>query len=1658
MGKASRITALTSIAISFFCAFSVSSVSLYIKADQAQALTGQGLDDSPWPCRGHDRRHTGQSQYMGIQSAELKWSCQTGNALDSSPAIGSNGSIYVGSNDGKLYALDPDDGSLKWHYQTGRNIDSSPAIGSDGSVYAGSNNGKLYAFNHNDGSLKWSYQTKGIIHSSPAIGIDGTIYVGSDDYNLYAINSNDGSLKWSYLTKERIRSSPAIGSDGTIYAVSYDGSIYAIKPDKSLKWKRPDIGAHIDSSPAIGSDDTIYVGSDSQYLYALAPNDGSIKWKLLTRGNIQSSPAIGSDGIIYVGSNDGRLYAINPDGSLRWDYPTGNPIHSSPAIGADGTIYVGSSNGNLYALNPGNGSPKWIYPTGKAIDSSPAIGADGSIYVGNDDGKFYAIGEDLTSPSCSVTSPAEGALVCGSEALVISGTVADNQGGSGVASVELCFDDECLTIWHEALLEGHGPSLNWSYTGSSFSDGPHTIRVRATDHRGNVQKPPTVRTCQVDLSGPRAFHLVLPADNTWQTKRPAFSWEATTDATSAMGHYEIFIWPADEGGNFVAEGNGSMAGRNGSWAVCSLDDVPPGDVFPVNTGLAPQYQPAVPLTRGTYRWTVRAFDECGNGVYAGQDTHDIRTLMVDTTQPEPPSLTSPADGSAICISHPVFCWQEAVDADSGIDHYELHIDGDVTGAEVQEITPAQTGQICYQAEGSMENGQFAWYVRAIDRAGQGRDSEIRRFTVELDIRPPGVVITSPGQNSYQGPLGFRLLGSCSDDPAGCPSGVAAVEVAEVSGDGIQQWIPARLSDDGQAWWIDCPVSTNGPITFTARAKDHAGNISHSEECPSLTVMGDITPPQPFALLSPAEGIFCPATPTFQWEAATDTGSFVARYILYFDDSNTTALEISLLPEVSFTPGAFSTPGTFSTPDTFFTPDTYFTPESSPAPAISFVSTNGSATSSIISYTLTDEQALTQGVYTWTVRAVDAVGLSTLSAAGRTVNVDSTAPSAPALISPADMAWSNRSEFTLKWSSAHDPYGEICGYWLVLDQGEPVFITVIPGLDYQTGLNYQTGVLAEGDHPWSVTATDCAGHQGPSSTLWTIRIDRTPPAAPALTWPENGAFVSTRRPTLRWSAPSDGPAGNPSRICRYHITITTGDTGDTAMEGDTAMGGYTAAGRHNAMGSSTFETTSETAFETTSDGTEYTPASDLSEGSIISWSVQALDCAENLGPTSAVSTFTIDTVPPQTFALPAEGSYKEPFAILLSMNEAGTIHYTKDGTQPTAISPVYTGPIEVLSDQEIFLRYAGIDRAGNKSTIKALHYILDTTAPVPDVAPLPGLRGACEIRVTTAPTATDNISGKVTGITDDPLIYTIPGIYTVTWTYDDGHGNTATQKQIITIASPWSKEAGMQQYSMNISGTAYDGLSPAAAGDWIGAFGPGGISDCRAVGRVEANGFYDLAVGCNQAAAHEVITFSLIRCPDEQILNCMETLLLVPGETIRARELTFGPCLQSIDFVKGWNWVSFNVFPYDTSLEAVFNGHMDSVRQIKAQAKSAINVPGLGWISDDFNLLSGISEGVMFKVEATADFTLRVVGTCISPDLPIAVQKGWTWIACLPDSCLPVGESTISVFEDLCQVKSRTRSRIQFPDGSFIGDLIQMCPGQGYTLKMNANGTLVYGSP
>jgi hypothetical protein len=193
------------------------------------APAAPGAASSVWPALSHDRAHTGRSQFdTGANPGALKWRFGTAGVL-SSPAIGADGTIYVGSGDSNLYAVSAN-GIRKWAFKAETPV-GTPVLADAGTIYVrGGEN--LYAVDTNS-AKKWIFSV-GAGSAAPAVAKDGTVYV-ADDANLYSLNAN-GTLKWKSAISYAARSSPAIGADGTIYLGSGDGNLYAINSDGTRKW------------------------------------------------------------------------------------------------------------------------------------------------------------------------------------------------------------------------------------------------------------------------------------------------------------------------------------------------------------------------------------------------------------------------------------------------------------------------------------------------------------------------------------------------------------------------------------------------------------------------------------------------------------------------------------------------------------------------------------------------------------------------------------------------------------------------------------------------------------------------------------------------------------------------------------------------------------------------------------------------------------------------------------------------------------------------------------------------------------------------------------------------------------------------------------------------------------------------------------------------------------------------------------------------------------------------------------------------------------------------------------------------------------------------------------------------------------------------------
>ena len=185
----------------------------YATFDQVWSCPAFGVDGEPF---------FGANDFMVrsvTDAGQKRWLDLTLGPVASSPALNDDRTMaVVGSFDGYVHAYNTATGEPLWRFAARDHIYASPAIGADGTIYVGSADGTLYALNP-DGTQQWAFDTLDPIRSSPAVDGDGNIYFGGADGRLYAMHP-DGTRWWSYDTTESDRNdlngSPAIDPDGVI--------------------------------------------------------------------------------------------------------------------------------------------------------------------------------------------------------------------------------------------------------------------------------------------------------------------------------------------------------------------------------------------------------------------------------------------------------------------------------------------------------------------------------------------------------------------------------------------------------------------------------------------------------------------------------------------------------------------------------------------------------------------------------------------------------------------------------------------------------------------------------------------------------------------------------------------------------------------------------------------------------------------------------------------------------------------------------------------------------------------------------------------------------------------------------------------------------------------------------------------------------------------------------------------------------------------------------------------------------------------------------------------------------------------------------------------------------------------------------------------------
>ncbi|MDY6374805.1 MAG: outer membrane protein assembly factor BamB [Succinivibrionaceae bacterium] len=282
--------------------------------------------------------------------------------------------VYVGSENGWVYALSKTDGKIAWKSNPGCEIVSKPAADS-GSVFVLCSNGCAHAYSEYDGSEIWNTAAENqgltVRGVSSVLAKGGVIIYGTAAGNTAIVHQKNGLLLNMIRTGhargasnlERlidVDSAPVL--DGTVlYTVAYQGDLVATDLRQHRELWRTKLSSLGDISVGGGK---VFVTDDQGHVQAISSYDGGNEWHndALSYRNVTGTAAAG--GYVVVGDMDGYLYfldAYTGEFAAKYRLDRGS-VYSAPAV-YDGIIYAETSKGNVYAI----ALPGYVAP-----DESPA--------------------------------------------------------------------------------------------------------------------------------------------------------------------------------------------------------------------------------------------------------------------------------------------------------------------------------------------------------------------------------------------------------------------------------------------------------------------------------------------------------------------------------------------------------------------------------------------------------------------------------------------------------------------------------------------------------------------------------------------------------------------------------------------------------------------------------------------------------------------------------------------------------------------------------------------------------------------------------------------------------------------------------------------------------------------------------------------------------------------------------------------------------------------------------------------------------------------------------------------------------------------------------------------------------------------------------------
>ncbi|WP_433591330.1 PQQ-binding-like beta-propeller repeat protein [Nocardia sp. CA-145437] len=316
----------------------------------------------------------------------LRWKSDIGafvgadRAVD--PVAADANSVYAGSIDGSLYALDIGSGATRWKSPMQQELSHGPVM-SGGKVFATNING-LFAFDATTGARLWSNA-----NITGAVAADGGLVFGvmstARGDGIVAYDAATGVQRWNALGGEDLFISRVSAADGVVATVTGRSQLCALDAATGAeRWRKGDAKLEFSrlETPVI-ADSTIFMAAGSAFrAFDLAT--GAEKWKFDHYGGFATTVRSGTVSIVDYD----RAYGFDvAEGTVRWLYRADEPLSVTIAAGTD-SVYVVTAK-VLHALDSATGEQRWSFTAPDKIGR--VTFGSGSVFLSCDDRNVYAL-------------------------------------------------------------------------------------------------------------------------------------------------------------------------------------------------------------------------------------------------------------------------------------------------------------------------------------------------------------------------------------------------------------------------------------------------------------------------------------------------------------------------------------------------------------------------------------------------------------------------------------------------------------------------------------------------------------------------------------------------------------------------------------------------------------------------------------------------------------------------------------------------------------------------------------------------------------------------------------------------------------------------------------------------------------------------------------------------------------------------------------------------------------------------------------------------------------------------------------------------------------------------------------------------------------------